>query len=171
MRPEPVRDRAFFRPEAEEYRRLRNLGDIILLRPLSLRLVTWVPVLIVALLVLALSRLEYRSMFVALAEQPSASLEALRLSLAPGAAEPLRRGDEIEWRIAGTAERSRGVITELATGPCSREARAFSRTSAPECLQVTISTPLTGRDPSGPSPLTVELWSPPRNYLAHLLRP
>lgn len=56
MRPAPVNAKPFFRPEAEDYRRLRHLGEVELFRPLSVRMIAALPLLCVAVLgVIAMS--------------------------------------------------------------------------------------------------------------------
>ncbi len=175
MKPEPpVQGRPLFRYEALNHRRVRHLGEISLLRPLSLRLVTLVPLLLMALLGFALSRLDFQPMFVALVEDAPARGQGLELSLEPTAAEHLRPGDTLEFRFAGSAERSRGVISKLSTGPCSRESRAFLQASSPpeqaSCLQVLLAPDPALPAPSAPLPLKVQVWTPPRKYLVHLLR-
>jgi hypothetical protein len=171
--PEPIQGRPLFRPEAINHRRWRHLGDIALLRPLSLRLVTLCPLLIAALLVFALSRLDFQAMFVALVEEAPAPGRGLQLSLETRVAEHLRRGDEIELRFVGSAERSSGVISDLSTTPCSREARAFLQASlrpAEEaCLQITFTPHRSLSSLPAPLPLKAQVWAPPRSYLTHLL--
>lgn len=170
----PLKGRSLFRPEVEQYRRLRHFGEISLVRPLPLRLVALVPLLFVAVLGFALSRLSFQPMFVALLEHAPAQGQGLRLSLEPATAQHLHRGEEIELRLAGSAERSRGVIAELSTGPCSREARAFllstSRGAEAGCLQLVLAPNPSLATPSAPVPLKVQLWAPPRKYLDQLLR-
>ena len=160
MRPEQLRDRPFFRPEAEKYRQLRHLGDIALFRPLGLRLVTLYPLVVVALLVFALSRLEHRMMFVAMAEAAPAQGEGLRLTLEERAARQLKRGDTLELRLGGSQERTSGSITELSTVPCSRTAQAFllssSRTAPRDCLQLTLAPPASGARVPSTLPTRVE---------------
>lgn len=171
MRPDPLPDRPFFRREAESYRRLRHLGEIILFRPLSLRLVTLYPLLVVAGLALAMSQVELRLRFVGLLEEPPGA-SSLRLLLDPGAAAHVAPGDRVALRVAGAAERVHGSIAALTDVACSRVARALlpahAQAAPQRCLQVTIATegPVTTAEP----PATVELWSPPQTYLAHLLR-
>lgn len=174
MPPAPIQGRPLFRQEAVNHRQLRHLGDITLLRPLPLRLVTLSPLLIVALLVFGLSRLNFQPMFVALVEDAPAPGQGLKLSLRKEVAEHLRRGDGIEYRIMGSAERMRGVISELSTGPCSREAWAFLQSSSPPveegCLQLVLLPSSSPVIAPAPLPLKVQLWAPPRNYLESLLR-
>jgi hypothetical protein len=174
MRPEPLKDRPFFRPEAESHRRLRHLGDVILFRPLPLKLVTLYPVLVVAVLVFALSQVALRLRFVGVMEETPGPGETLRLALDQSAAASLRRGDRIELRLAGSAARRPGTIAELAPIPCSRLARALLPTHAqaapPDCLQVTVATDSSGAMEAATPPITVELWSPPQTYLTHLFR-
>ncbi len=170
----PLKGRSLFRPEVEQYRRLRHFGEISLVRPLPLRLVALVPLLVVAVLGFALSRLSFQPMFVALVEQAPEPGQGLRLSLEPALARNLRRGDEVELRLAGAAERSRGVIAELSTGPCSREARVFllasSRGAEDGCLQLVLAPNPSLATPAAPVPLKAQLWAPPRKYLDQLLR-
>lgn len=173
MPPETIQGRAIFRQEAIEHRRMRHLGAIILLRPLSLRLVTLFPLLVVALLGFALSRLDFRPMFGALVQEAPAPGQGLTLILEPSLASQLHRGDELELRFAGSPERSRAVISELSTGPCSREARAFllssSRPTQEGCLQLQLASSPALALPSAPLPLKVQVWAPPRKYLEQLL--
>ncbi len=174
MPPQPIQGRPLFRPEALTHRLVRHFGEISLLRPLPLRLVTLCPLLIVALLGFGLSRIDFQSMFVALVEGAPEGGQGLELSLEPSAAEHLRPGDTLEFRFAGSAERSRGVISRLATSPCSRESRAFLQASsrlAPEtCVQVLLAPDPVLPVPPAPLPLKVQVWTAPRKYLDHLLR-
>jgi hypothetical protein len=175
MKPEPpVQGRPLFRYEALNHRRVRHLGEISLLRPLPLRLVTLSPLLIVALLGFGLSRIDSQSMFVALVEEAPTQGQGLKLFLEPAAAEHLRPGDALEFRFAGSAERSRGVISTLSTGPCSRESWAFlqasSRPARESCLQVLLAPDPALPAPPAPLPLKVQVWTPPRKYLDQFLR-
>ncbi|MBU8900576.1 hypothetical protein DRW03_13590 [Corallococcus sp. H22C18031201] len=174
MPPEPIQGRPLFRPEAIQHRLVRHFGEISLLRPLPLRLVTLCPLLLVALLGLGLSRIDLQSMFVALVEAAPPAGQGLVLSLEPSAAEQLRPGDTLEFRFAGSAERSRGIVSTLITRPCSRESRAFleaaSRQAEGGCLHVELAPDPALPFPPAPLPLKVQVWTPPQKYLDHLLR-
>lgn len=174
MRPDNLQDRPFFRPEAESYRRQRHLGDIIMFRPLSLRLVTLYPLVVVALFLVAISQLELRLRFVALAEEISAQAGEVSVFLEPSAAESFRPGDSIELRFEGAAERAHGSITRAAVVPCSEQAHAFllsrSHAAPQRCLRITVTTSAARAVAPATPPVTAELWSSPQSYLAHLLR-
>ncbi len=173
MPPQPIQGRPLFRPEAIKHRLLRHFGEISLLRPLPLRLVTLCPLLIVALLGFGLSKIDFQVMFLALAEAAPEGGQALELSLEPSAAGQLRPGDVLEFRYEGAADRSRGVISTLGNGPCSRESRAFwqasSRPARETCVQVVLTPELALPAPPAPLPLKVQVWTAPRKYLDHLL--
>jgi len=174
MKPGPIQGRPLFRQEALQHRLVRHFGEISLLRPLPLRLVTLSPLLFVALLGFGLSRIDFQSMFVALVEAAPAQGQGLTLTLQPEAAGQLRPGDPLEFRFAGSAERSRGVVSTLSTVPCSRESRAFwqaaSQPGRESCLQVLLAPDPALPAPPASLPLKVQVWGPPQQYLAHLLR-
>ncbi|WP_343650763.1 hypothetical protein [Stenotrophomonas sp.] len=131
MRPDPLHNRPFFRPEAEAYRRFRHLGAIALFRPLPVRLLAVVPLIALAVAGMAAASLT----LVPRAELRSAAwggTAGVQLVIDSDKASYFHTGDEIELlrdnQIQGVARIEAIVPMVCPTGS--------SGTGRGHCLQI-----------------------------------
>ncbi|CAM2005471.1 hypothetical protein [Acanthopleuribacter pedis] len=154
MRPEPIqKDRPFFRPEAEEHRLYRHLGEIVLFRPLATRLVSLLPLAALGLVGFGLMQIELQTKYEAVTD-PTPSQE-MRLILA----EPtqLIPGEKVEWALGDTPDRRSATVLRVETGPCAPD-----RAGQP-CPRVVLQND--GAPPNAAPNTRVRLWTQPKPFL------
>lgn len=131
MRPDPIESRPFFRPEAEQYRRLRSFGSIDLFRPLPVRLVTLLPLgaLMMVMLIAVNLRVAPR---VELAASPALMAnDGLELLLTTGDPHYFQVGGKI--KLIGASGRISGArITSAIAVRCTVPTRSS------HCLRIQI---------------------------------
>lgn len=134
MRPAPVNAKPFFRPEAENYRRLRHLGEIELFRSLPLRMIALVPLLFAALLAVAAMSLRVSPQVDLTTGAAALDGGAIGMTLGPGNSAFFASGETVEL-IAGTDRHGQPARVLDANPIACPQARA---SASPTCLRLNV---------------------------------
>lgn len=144
MRPQPVNAKPFFRPEAENYRRLRHLGEIELLRSLPLQIVAALPLLSVAVLGAIAMSIRAAPQVELMAGAVALEGGALELILGPGNQSYFAPGDRVRLVAADVADDESARVLTAASTACPPQLAAATRllpqpTVTPRtCLALTL---------------------------------
>lgn len=147
MRPAPVNAKPFFRPEAENYRRLRHLGEIELFRSLPLRMIAAVPLVFATLLGLAAFSLRVSPQVDLTAAAAALEGGAVGMTLGPGNAGFFAAGETVELIIGADRHGQPARVLDAGPVPCP-QARTPASSSSP-CLRLSVQ-PLTPAGSTAP---------------------
>jgi hypothetical protein len=169
-RPAPIADRPLFRPEAERFRQQRHLGTIVVFRPVSVRLLTLVPLVISGLLVLAAARVTVRRSVTGLITEP-ATADHTTVLLEAGAAATIQLRDHVTIETAEPLAAVEGTVVSAEAVDCCApplSALAFGACSQRRpCLAVQLALQAALPDQRTSSLVTIRATG--KSYLSHLL--
>lgn len=139
MRPDKIEDRPFFREEAEEYRLFRHLGEVILFRPLSLKMLTFIPLVFTLLFWYAFTRVNIQEKFEGVAIVNETLKEGIQLLLPKKSFVEFKKNEQYRILLEGQSNYHQVFVIKVPLQASASEVPSASRVTFPNgCLSLVV---------------------------------